>query len=139
MPPRGGVDPSNAEIHSSLCYKLHFHPDYDRAAVFRECSEWNKRHGQNIHTGHENDRSPDRRLRIGYISPDFYGHAECFFIFPLLQSHNRQNFEIHCYSSVRSPDKATQLLKSCTDLWHDVAEFSDDQLAATIRTTKSTF
>src|ERR1700728_4974145 len=109
------LEPGNAEIRSSLCYKLHFHPDYNRAALFRECSEWDKRHGRDIRAGHENDRSSDRRLKIGYVSPDFYGHAECFFVFPLLQSHDRQSFEIHCYSSVRSPDRATQLLKSCAD------------------------
>ena len=127
------IQPGNAEIHSSLCYKLHFHPDYGREAAFRELCQWNRRHGRTDFVGPAGDRSPERRLRIGYVSPDFYGHAECFFVLPLLESHDRKNFQVHCYSSVRRSDKATELLKSCADVWHDVRELTDEQLAARVR------
>jgi protein O-GlcNAc transferase len=127
------LDPDSAEIHSSLCYKLHFHPNYDRAAVFRECRQWDKQHGTEIFSKHSNDRTPDRRLKIGYVSPDFYGHAETFFVFPLLRAHDRENFEIHCYASVHNPDRATDILKTVADAWHDVKECSDEQLAQQIR------
>ncbi|MGA2443491.1 MAG: tetratricopeptide repeat protein, partial [Tepidisphaeraceae bacterium] len=127
------MEPGNAQIHSSLCYKLHFHPDYGRDAAFHELRQWNLRHGQANLVEYSGDRSPDRRLRIGYVSPDFYGHAECFFVLPLLESHDRKNFQVHCYSSVRRPDKATELLKSCADVWHDVRELTDEQLAARVR------
>ena len=40
------LEPGNAEIHSSLCYKLLFHPECDRAGIFGEQCEWNRRHGQ---------------------------------------------------------------------------------------------
>jgi len=127
------MDPGNAQIHSSLCYKLHFHPDYGRDAAFHELRQWNLRHGQANVVERAGDRSPKRRLRIGYVSPDFYGHAECFFVLPLLESHDRKNFQVHCYASVRRPDKATELLKSCADVWHDVRELTDEQLAARVR------
>ena len=130
------LDPTNAEIHSSLCYKLHFHPDYDRAAIFNELREWSRRHGNRPILPHDIDRTPNRRLKIGYVSPDFYGHAETFFVLPLLRNHDRAIFEIHCYSSVRFPDKATSLIKSCAEYWHDVADLTDDQLAAQIRSDK---
>ncbi len=128
------MEPGNAAIHSSLCYKLHFHPEYDRAGLFKELREWDRRHGgKPAAVKYENDRSPDRRLRIGYVSPDFYGHAECFFVLPLLEGHDRRAMEVHCYASVRRPDKATELLKSCAHIWHDVHDLSDDELAKKIR------
>jgi len=127
------MEPENAQIHSSLCYKLHFHPDYGREAVFRELCQWNRLHGRSDFVQHAGDRSPERPLRIGYVSPDFYGHAECFFVLPLLKSHDRKNFQVHCYSSVHRPDKATKLLKSCADVWHDVRELTDEQLADRVR------
>jgi protein O-GlcNAc transferase len=128
------MEPGNAAIHSSLCYKLHFHPGYDRAALFREVREWDRRHGGNPPRGVlGNDRTPGRRLRIGYVSPDFYGHAESFFVLPLLEGHDRRAVEVHCYASVRRPDKATEILKSCAHVWHDVQALSDDQLAERIR------
>lgn len=121
------IEPDNAEIHSSLCYKLHFHPDYDRAAIFRELRAWGQRHGSTADPPPPRRRST--RIRVGYVSPDFYGHAECFFVIPLLQSHNRNDFEIHCYSSVRQPDRVTEIIKSTTEHWHDVHALSNAQLA----------
>jgi len=40
------IDPNNAEIQSSLCYKVHFHPGFDRSGIFRELREWNRRHAK---------------------------------------------------------------------------------------------
>jgi len=127
------LDPTNAMIHSSLCYKLLFHPDYDRGRIFLEQQLWNERHNPNPPPAHDPDVAPNKRLRIGYVSPDFYGHAECFFVLPLLKAHDRSQFEVHCYSSVQQPDKATDLLRSCADVWHDVRPLTDGQLAAKIR------
>ena len=123
------LEPANAQIHSSLCYKLHFHPDYDRAGLIPGAIANGTAGMADPPPGHDNDRTPVRRLRIGYVSPDFYGHAECFFVLPLLESHDRQQLEVHCYSSVRRPDKATEMIKSWRDVWHDVRALSDDQLA----------
>jgi protein O-GlcNAc transferase len=127
------IEPGNAEIHSSLCYKLHFHPGYDRAAIFRELRQWDELHGGDSVVDYPVDRAPDRRLRVGYVSPDFYGHAECFFVLPLLEGHDRSNVETHCYASVQRPDRATQFLKSCAHVWHDVLNLSNDELATKIR------
>jgi protein O-GlcNAc transferase len=126
-------EPGNAEIHSSLCYKLLFHPEYDRAGIFKEQREWNRRHGRGSPTASNRLSNSSGRLRIGYVSPDFYGHAECFFVIPLLKSHDRQQFEVHCYSSVKNPDKATDLIQASADVWHDVRQLNDDQLADQIR------
>jgi protein O-GlcNAc transferase len=128
------MEPGNAAIHSSLCYKAHFCPGFDRGALFREVREWDRRHGGKSRPAQfGNDRSGGRRLRVGYVSPDFYGHAECFFVLPLLEGHDRRAVETHCYASVRRPDKATEILKSCAHVWHDVVGLSDDELAEKIR------
>jgi protein O-GlcNAc transferase len=127
------LEPANAEIHSSLCYKLLFHPEYDRAEIYREQCEWNRRHGGSSPLAIDHDFKSNGRLRIGYVSPDFYGHAECFFVIPLLKSRDRQQFEVHCYSSVQNPDKATDLIRASADVWHDVRQLNDDQLADEIR------
>ena len=127
------LEPGNAEIHSSLCYKLLFHPEYDRAGIYGEQCEWNRRHGRRSRLASDRPSNSGGRLRIGYVSPDFYGHAECFFVIPLLKSHDRKHFEVHCYSSVRNPDKATELIRASADVWHDVSQLNDNQLADEIR------
>ena len=56
---------------------------------------------------HDNDRSPDRRLRIGYVSPDFRLHPVAQFLLPLLESHDHRRFEIFCYASMNVRDAIT--------------------------------
>ena len=82
---------------------------------------------------HSNDRSPDRRLRIGYVSPDFRDHAESFFTAPLLAAHDHQDFEIYCYSDVVQPDPVTTRLGSYADVWRGITGLSDDRVAELVR------
>ena len=117
-------------------YMLHFHPAFDLAALGRELRPFNQRFAQPLAANvqpYSNNRDPDRRLKIGYVSPDFYFQAECFFSLPLLESHDHGNFEIHCYSSVRRPDDITRRFKANANVWHDVAAEADDRLAERIR------
>jgi len=119
-------------IASNLVYLLYFHPRYGPSEIAEAHREWNRAFAgplsQSIHP-HSNDRSPDRRLRVGYVSPDFRHHAVGRFIAPLLEHHNHELIEIHCYSDVRSPDSMTAHLKTCSDEWRDTARMSDEQLA----------
>jgi predicted O-linked N-acetylglucosamine transferase (SPINDLY family) len=127
--------PTFAGAHSNLIYAMHFHPGYDLRAIAAEQRIWNRQHAEPLAAEipiHRNDRSPDRRLKIGYVSPDFRSQAECYFVVPLLRSHDHEKFEIHCYSSVKAPDAITQMIRSAADVWHDVAYLTDGELARQI-------
>ncbi|MCG5075020.1 tetratricopeptide repeat protein [Paraburkholderia tagetis] len=82
---------------------------------------------------HANMPDAQRRLRIGYVSPDFRNHCQMLFTTPLFRHHDRAAFEIVCYSSVAQPDEVTARLASHADLWRDVREFDDARLAQQIR------
>jgi predicted O-linked N-acetylglucosamine transferase (SPINDLY family) len=82
---------------------------------------------------HQNDRSRDRRLRIGYVSPDFTSHPAGRFVLPVLANHDHARFEIFCYSDVQRPDALTQRLASCANVWRQTRGLPDDQLANLIR------
>ena len=120
---------------SGRIYMLHFDPRQDRAAIHREMDDYNQRFAAPLADGapHGNNRDPDRRLKIGYVSPDFYFQSEVYFVLPLLRNHDHRNFEIHCYSSVERPDEFTDRLRKCADVWHDVAAETDERLAQRIR------
>ena len=55
----------------------------------------------------ELDRTPGRRLRVGYVSPDFRQHAVALFAEPLLAAHDRAAVELFCYAEVPAPDAVT--------------------------------
>ncbi|HSI12541.1 MAG TPA: tetratricopeptide repeat protein [Chthoniobacter sp.] len=127
--------PGEPAVHSNLISLLRLHPSADRQALAEAQREW----GRQFADPHRspppltNSRDPARRLRIGYVSPDFRIHATLFFLAPLFREHDHRQFEIHCYASVARPDEGTEHLRQLVDVWHDVRHLSDADLAATIR------
>ena len=79
------------------------------------------------------DRSPERRLRVGYVSPDFRQHAVALFAEPLLAAHDRSAVELHCYAEVPAPDAVTERFRALADHWHSTVGLSDAELAEQIR------
>ena len=127
---------ADAMVESNLVYTLHFHPDATPQSLAQAHKAWNEHHGRRLSSQirpHDNDRDPQRRLRIGYVSPDFRYHPVGLFLRPLLAYHDHRNFEIVGYSDVRQPDAVTQRLASCADLWRETRRLSDQQLAGQIR------
>ncbi len=128
--------PEGVGEHTNLLYKLNFNPRYTPAEIFAEHLEWARRHAEPLTalaTPHANDRSPERRLRVGYVSPYFRDHAVNFFSEPMIAAHDHQQFEIFCYSDVRKADEATRRLQAVADQWRDVRYQSDEELAQLIR------
>lgn len=82
---------------------------------------------------HRNARDPGRRLRVGYVSADLRRHSVAFFIEPVLVRHDREKFEIFCYSNSAHADAVTERLKSCTDQWREVFSLDDEALANMVR------
>ncbi|MBI5165820.1 MAG: tetratricopeptide repeat protein [Magnetospirillum sp.] len=73
-----------------------------------------------------------RRLRIGYLSPDFCYHAVAKFFVPIVTDHDRTAFEIFCYANVAKPDDMTHHIEGLADHWLPVADLSDDDVARRI-------
>ncbi|SOE95762.1 Predicted O-linked N-acetylglucosamine transferase, SPINDLY family [Burkholderia sp. D7] len=129
------VDPDNAVAHSNLVYALVFQAE-DAQPVIDECKRWSARHEAPYRANtlsHNNDTTPARRLRIGYVSADFRDHCQALFLTPLLSHHDHARFEIFCYSSVRRPDNVTRRIATYADVWRDVRELDDERLAQLIR------
>ena len=134
--------PANRAARSSLLYTLHYSPDYDAEALFREHVEWGRLFCHTVKDqipAHENDRNPDRRLRVGYVSPDLREHTVTKFITAAIEHHDRDAFELFCYSDAETPDKITHKLQGLAEHWHDTRGMKDAVLDQLIRKTRSTF
>ena len=130
------AEPSLFTYHSSLVFHAMFSPRYDEAALLELARNWNTRHGVPLASKrqpHPNDRSPERRLRIGYVSPDLRHHVMGILMLPVFRQHDHSRHEIVCYSSARSTDALTDMLQACADEWHDVTQLDDAELAERIR------
>jgi protein O-GlcNAc transferase len=128
--------PGANAIWSNLLYILHYHPDYDAGRIFREHRVWAEPLEKSLAgeiRGHDNDRSEDRRLKIGYVSADFRVHAAANFLLPLFRHHDAKNVEVICYSGVRRGDAVTVALREMSHGWREAHAMSDAELAEQIR------
>lgn len=131
--------PDNAAYHSNILFAIQYLPDGTEELLYDETMRWGERHAA-PHYGKRkpltNDPDPDRRLRIGYVSPDFKGHSCSYFLYPLYTNHDRKNFEIFSYAEVPAPDMWTDTFKGLSDHWYSTVGVSDDEVADRIRKDK---
>lgn len=53
---------------------------------------------------HANKRDPARKLKVGYVSPDFRQHSGNYFIEPVFAHHDRERFEATAYAELVAED-----------------------------------
>jgi predicted O-linked N-acetylglucosamine transferase (SPINDLY family) len=135
------LDPGSAPTHSNLAYTLGFKAP-EAGPVLEECLRWNERfaaalpwcaHGQPASRDDMEHGELSRRLKIGYVSPDFREHCQSLFTIPLLSRHDHAAFEIFCYASVKRPDDHTRRIADYADVWRDVRALNDEALCRLIR------
>jgi protein O-GlcNAc transferase len=130
------IDPTLAVEHSALVFQTAFSARYDAEAQLAAARRWSDRHALPLigrRRAHAHGRDPERRLRIGYVSPDFRRHVQRLFTLPVLSQHDHAAYEVVCYSSVKAPDEYTERIRALSDEWHAVARLSDSELAQKIR------
>ena len=130
------IKPDLASVFSNLLMTLQYLDNVSAAQIFEEHRRFAERYETPLKaawTSHANLPDPERRLRIGYVSGDFRGHAVANFIEPILASHNRTEFEIYGYYSHTRHDAHTEAIAGCMDHWLPCAGIGDDQLAERIR------
>jgi predicted O-linked N-acetylglucosamine transferase (SPINDLY family) len=122
-------------VHSNLLLCLHYRNGNDAAALYAEHLEWARSFASGVRPrpGHNNDRAPDRRLNLGYVSADFRSHPVANFLERPLAAHDSERFRVFCYSSVASPDATTQRFQEPGHDWRNVHGLSDEETARLIR------
>ncbi|MBT5838686.1 MAG: tetratricopeptide repeat protein [Rhodospirillaceae bacterium] len=121
--------------HSDYLFNLNYVSDDDNSQIYDKSLEWNRRHGTPANAKPRlfgNDASPDRRLKIGYVSPDFYTHSIGYFFEPLLSRHLSENVETYCYSDTIQNDDMTGRLAAAADHWRSIIDLSDQQVTEQI-------
>jgi protein O-GlcNAc transferase len=130
------IDPGCEVAHSNLAFALIFHTD-DGYELLRErqryAAQFDAPFLSQPAPHYDNDRARGRRLRVGYVSPDFRDHCQSMFMLPLLRHHDHEVVEVFCYASIKEPDSVTKELAQFADVWRDVHKLSDEQLAQLVR------
>ncbi|MCZ6743022.1 MAG: tetratricopeptide repeat protein [Alphaproteobacteria bacterium] len=130
------LQPEQAEVHSNMLFVMNYDDRYAQEDIFAESRRWEEVHGAPQGGGgrrHANLPDPARRLRVGYVSPDFREHSVSYFLEPLLEEHDRSRFEVFCYAEVANPGDATARFRSLADGWYSTVGEKDAAIAERVQ------
>lgn len=124
---------------SNFLFTMNYLQHLTQEEIYRESRRWDEAHGEQARARrrpHANDRDPERRLKVGFVSPDFHKHSVSFFFQPFLEQQRRglgAGTEYVCYSDVTSPDAVTRQLQGAAGQWVHAVGLSDEVLAQRVR------
>ncbi|MBK9132679.1 MAG: tetratricopeptide repeat protein [Gammaproteobacteria bacterium] len=130
------LDPDFAAAHSALLVTLQYMGEVTPAQSFAEHRRFAARFEAPLKSGwrpHPNARDPERRLKIGYLSPDFRRHSVAWFIEPVFAAHDKSAVEVYGYYNHHRQDDMSARLAAAADHWLPCWNIGDAQLAARIR------
>jgi predicted O-linked N-acetylglucosamine transferase (SPINDLY family) len=125
-------------IYSNFFFNINCHPTWSGSEVWRFYKDWYQRvidPDLPPPIKHKNTPNSERRLRIGYVSPDLRRHAVAYFSEPLLIKHDRNQFELYAYAHLepKKADEYTDRFKKYFHHWTEIRNMSDDELERKIR------
>ena len=126
-------------MRSNMVFVMPFAPEFTDEDVCNEAKVWSRIHAVSTTVParrYPNDRNPDRRLRVGYVSPNFSHHGQSFFTVPLFAHHDRSQVEVFCYASNDVNDHVTQQHRARADTWRDVICLNHAQLAEAVQSDR---
>jgi predicted O-linked N-acetylglucosamine transferase (SPINDLY family) len=127
------LHPQAHDIHTNLIFALNFDVCATVESLAKERADWASHLRLSADANHPNERSADRKLRIGYVSSLFRHQASAYAFGGVIVHHDPEQFEIICYSDTVSEDDFSQHFRRRSHKWRRTADLSDEQLVALIR------
>jgi predicted O-linked N-acetylglucosamine transferase (SPINDLY family) len=127
--------PEHLDAQQNLLFALHYSPQFTDRQIFdghlAAAGQKAFRPGAPLRRC-ACEPAPGRRIRIGYLSPDFRSHAVASFIEPILSHHDKSRFEVYCYANLARPDGTTERLMALAEGWRDICQVGDEEAARLI-------
>ena len=126
--------PVNIGVLEDLLLTINCDPMIPAEDTFNLHQRWGKETSGNItpYYNHNKELTSGKKLKIGYLSPDFNDHSVGMFIRNIIGSHDLGKFEVHCYSKAKIEDAVTDVIKNHATNFINVSKLTDEKIAATI-------
>ena len=127
------LEPLDAEALGATALFLNHLPSRDRAEVF--ALHENFRHAVELPSTvpFPNPRYPNRRLRVGFLSPSLHSGAVAPFLEPLLRHLNAGQFEVYLYHNDTVVDETSDRLQVSASGWKNLVRLDDTAAETLIR------
>jgi predicted O-linked N-acetylglucosamine transferase (SPINDLY family) len=127
------MEPQNTNVLSARNMLLNYLPGQTRESIFESHKEMAEACPKDEFQIFFNPKEPGKKLRVGFVSPDFRHHAVAFFILPLLSNLDKSQFYTILYHSHHTEDAVSALLKGQADKWINLNGIEDDAAANLIQ------
>ena len=125
------IDPKSSFLNNNKNYYLNFSNLYTKDFIFNEHIEFDKQFGnlnKKLNFLNIKKKIGIDKINIGYVSGDFKQHSVSFFFQPLLENHDREKFNIYCYSNNQFSDNITVKIKLLSKKWTEIFDKSDNEV-----------
>ncbi len=126
-------EPRNFEAQSYRLFALNNVDSLSREQAFAEHVAFGKLVGEFPVPEFPNERKPDRRLRVAFLSPDFRTHSCAYFIEPLLRHLDPALFEIYLYHDHFREDALSARFKERAAVWRNFVGQPNETVEKAIR------
>lgn len=128
------LDANDDAAWSGVLFAMNYSERFSRREVFEEHAKYGRLFPAVPAMSIDAARSkPGRRLRIGYLSPDFWQHPVAHFMAPILAHHDQHRFELFCYHTGKREDAMSARLKKGIEHWRWLPTVTDDALERMLR------
>ncbi len=128
--------PGLEATHRRILFLTNYMNGLSPEEIFQEHRRWGEAYNGLVNSPRfTQDPDPARRLRVGYVSPDFCAHSVSFFFEPILAERDPQSVEIFCYAELAESkyDAVTARLQAASDHWYNTCGKSDLEVTEKIR------
>jgi predicted O-linked N-acetylglucosamine transferase (SPINDLY family) len=130
------LKPDFVAAHTSRLMSLQYLPGVSPSSLAEAHLRWDRQHAAPLRSAwrpFDNDRDPDRPLRLGFVSFDFRRHPVGCFIVRALEGLRSFDCETYCYNTNSAHDDLTERIAAASDTWRPARGLSDQELADQIR------
>jgi predicted O-linked N-acetylglucosamine transferase (SPINDLY family) len=130
------IQPDFIPALSGRLYALHFDSRCEAEFIFQEHTAAAQPISRQIHCKQfplTNDPDPERRIRVGYVSPDLRGHSVAFFIEPLLANHDPNQVDLFCYADLPKSDAVSERIYKNVPNWRPITGSNDENVIQMVR------
>jgi protein O-GlcNAc transferase len=129
------ADPYHEVALQNLIYSQQFLPETTLETIQKSHQCWQETFGapyQALWGNYTNDRDPQKKLVLGFVSGDFRYHPVGYFTIQVFEQ-LAQHCHLIGYANQLEGDDLTARFQTAASQWHTVCEWSDEQLAQQIR------
>ena len=119
------MEPGNARLQSARNMILNYLPAQDRQAVFESHKEFAKLFEEIEEPVFFNPPDPEKKLRVGFVSPDLRRHSVAFFLKPILANLDPEKVETVLYHCHHIEDEMSAELRSLAGQWRSLNGIDD--------------